>query len=110
MGSLYSQYVKEREGLFIIENDYGFLTYSLKNDILFIHDLFVTKEKRKSNIAFQMLDESMSKAKELGIIEMYAHVDIRALNWEESVSFIEKFGAKPTKLEGTLLYFKKKIG
>jgi len=41
---------------------------------------------------------------------MYSHVDIRAKNWEESVKFIKKYGCKPIKLEGSLLYFKKEIG
>lgn len=110
MRSLYAQYVKERENLEMIENEHGFLTYRLENDRLFISDIFVTKDKRKSNIAAEMIDRMYQHALEMGIKEAYAHADLNTLNWKDSVDFMEKCGGKPTKLEGTLLYFRRTIG
>lgn len=110
MSSLYAQYIAEREGSGIIENEDGFLVYEIGNGWLFIKDIFVTKEKRNSKLASKMADEAVSKAIEQGVTMMFSHVDIRALNWQESVKFIEKYGCEPVKLENNLLYFQKKIG
>jgi len=110
MSSLYSQYITEREGSSIIENEDGFLVYEIGNGWLFIKEIFVTKEKRNSKLASKMADEVVSMAIENGAKIMFSHVDIRALNWQESVKFIEKYGCKPIKLENNLLYFQKKIG
>ena len=112
MTSLYSQYIKEREGLDIIENEHGFCSYKIQDNWVFIQDIFITKDQRLSKLATELADKVVDKALKNGAKVLYSHVDTNALNWEDSVKFIEKYGCVAIKFDKDtgLIYFQKKIG
>lgn len=107
MGSLYSKYIKEREGANILENDKAFCSYRLEDKGLFICDIYVDEKYRKSNIGKELVDEVESLAKEKGLKESYCTVCVTSLNIADSCIFVRKCGYEPINAKGTLIYFKK---
>jgi GNAT superfamily N-acetyltransferase len=66
MLSNYGLYVKEREGLDILENEQGFFTYRITGEECYIKDIFITKEARRTGLATSMAEEISKIAKEKG--------------------------------------------
>jgi GNAT superfamily N-acetyltransferase len=112
MKSLYAQYVKEREGLDLLEKEEAFLTYTINADqgYIFIQDLYVIPEKRRSQVASQLADEVVSIAVQQGCSILYGQVDTRANQWERSAKVLEGYGMSAFKTENSMIYFKKNIG
>lgn len=55
--SFYAEYVKERAGHFVIEDDDGFVEYSLQKDCIFIENMYVRPEMRRDGIGTRYLCE-----------------------------------------------------
>lgn len=73
--SLYAQYVMERCGDHSIETEYGFATYRYLNDaIVYIVDIYVVPEERKSNKASAIADEVVRAAKLRGCKKLWGTV------------------------------------
>lgn len=66
MHSLYGQYIQEREGKSILENEHGFFTYSIKGEECYIEDIFIKKESRRSGIATEMANKVAEAAVKAG--------------------------------------------
>jgi len=66
MKSLYSKYIKEREGKEIIESGIGFMTYKIKGDECYVADVYIEPEFRKSGIASEMCSKIEKIARERG--------------------------------------------
>jgi hypothetical protein len=54
---LYSEYIKEREGVALITKEHGFVTYKCVDNECFIHDLFVSKEHRGGPALLEIIQE-----------------------------------------------------
>jgi predicted GNAT family acetyltransferase len=52
--SLYGQYILEREGKQILENEHGFFTFKFYGEECYIEDIFIKKDSRRSGIATDM--------------------------------------------------------
>lgn len=63
--TLYSSYLKERQGARLLESDHGFLIYKTVKDECFICDIFVSKDKRGSGV----LTELISALKDIAIFD-----------------------------------------
>lgn len=66
MASLFGQYILEREGKGILENEHGFLTYKIHGEECYIEDIFIKKESRRSGAATEMAKEIESMARAEG--------------------------------------------
>jgi len=112
MQSLYSQYIKEREGLEILEVENGFISYRIKDNWIYISDIFVNKDHRRTKLATELADSIIDKAINQGITKLYCQVDLKALNWEDSSNFIKAYGCIPCKYDNKngIMYFEKTIG
>lgn len=66
MLSHYGQYIKERQGTEILENEHGFFTYKISGEECYIIDIFIKKEARRKNIGTEMADNITAIAKESG--------------------------------------------
>jgi len=64
--SLYAEYIAEREGKGIVENDHGFVSYKIKGDECYLADIYISPEFRKEGIGAAFADEITKKAKEKG--------------------------------------------
>lgn len=69
--TLYAQYIKERGNKHIVENEWGFATYSAYKDGMCIEDIYVVPGLRKGGIAKEFHDQIVEKVKEMGFKKIY---------------------------------------
>lgn len=91
--SLYARYVKEREGLECLENEYGFCTWgiTLDGNELHIHDAYVVPEKRRTGIISSMVRELEKNFNGRYVVTF---LDQRTRGWEVSQKVQEALGFK----------------
>jgi len=54
---LYKDYIKEREEMDILEKEYGFCTYKIINDYIYLADIYIKKDQRRKNLASLFINE-----------------------------------------------------
>lgn len=105
----YSEYISERNGAKLYEDEDGFFSYRILGTDFFIDDLYVSKEKRKTGIGKRFSDKIDKLAKENDCTRNVCTVCVRADNYEDSFKFIQKMGYKVDKIEYVLIYLIKEI-
>lgn len=66
MVSMYAEYIKEREGKQIIEDEKGFATFMIKGTECYIADIFIKKEFRNAGAGSNYADQISIIARENG--------------------------------------------
>lgn len=100
---LWELYIAEREGAKTIYTDHSFVTYKNINESeIFVMDLFVEREFRKSGLVQKMWDDLIEKENPKIV---YGMTDRTALNWESSNKFMLSFGFTPYSRENTIIYY-----
>lgn len=107
--SLYGDYIFEREGKHIVENEHGFATYILGREECYLVDIFVSKEKRRSRLAWEMADKVKDIAKEHGCKVLTGTVCVNAFGVTESIKTLLAYGFKFYEPKGEMLWFVKEI-
>lgn len=72
--SIYSDYIKTLQGKGVIESEKGFATYSAFTDGLYIENIYVVPDYRKTGIASLMADEIAEESKKQGYKYIYGSV------------------------------------
>jgi len=110
--SLYAQYIYEREGKSIIETEYGFATFAYMHDIkaVYIEDIYVVGDKRKSGHGAAMADEIAKQAKLKGYNTLIGSVAPKANGSTSSLKALIAYGFQLHSCDGNLIWFKKEIG
>lgn len=113
MNSNYALYIKEREGVDIIEEDSGFITYKHipKRNELMVCDCFVIEEHRNKGIAKEWFDKITIIARELGCTSLVATTDPATKNWyiAEQAMINYGFGFEVHLIESGLNFYRKRI-
>lgn len=109
MESLYSKYIKEREQMQIVENEFGFATYKIFGEEAYIQDIYVVPEMRKTGMARTLADQICFYAKEQGAKKVFGSVDPNAKGATESVKVLLAYGMSIHSTAGNLIYFSKNI-
>ena len=110
MTSLYGQYIKERAGRGIVENDEGFATFDyIGEDVVYIVDLYVVPEKRKEGIASKLADVIVEQAVKDGKKHLLGSVDVTAKGAEASIAVLKAYGMKEYKVVEPMIFFNKQI-
>lgn len=107
--SLYSMYLKEREGFDIIESDKGFATYKIIGQECYIRDIYVKPEFREQNIASEMADKIALIAKENKCSHLSGSVDTNVRGSTTSVKVLLAYGFKVLKNSFSMILFVKEI-
>ena len=111
--SMYASYVRERLGDEILEWDEGFLTYRYIRDMgdltVYIVDMYVRPDFRKTRIASTMADEVVEKAKAKGCKRLLGSVASDAKNPTESIKVLLGYGMDFYKCNEHGMFFKKEI-
>ena len=110
MGSFYAQYIKEREEKEIVENEFGFATYKIYGDAVYIEDIYVVPEMRKTGMAKTIVEQICFYAKERGAKKVFGSADVTANSSTDSIKFLLAFGATVHSVSGNLIYFSKDFG
>ena len=107
--SLYADYIKEREGKNIIENNYGFATYFIKDKECFLVDVYVIKESRKHGICQRFVKELTEIAQDAGCDILTTTVCPKAKNSTISLKVTLGCGFELDSSVSNLILFKKEI-
>lgn len=112
MISLYGQYIKERGGVDILEDDHGFATFKfIDKDTCYIVDIFVVKEMRRNNKASDYAKEIEIIAKERGCKYMLGSLSTFATNFNASEALMKANGYKfkETNSKKNMVYYLKEL-
>lgn len=92
--SLFTDYLKEREGKEVIEKDFGFCVYKVNKDHTYLQDVYIVPEFRKSGKGRSFVDKMEEIAKENGHSVVITSFCLNANNWMQSKMSIQKCGFK----------------
>lgn len=109
MKSKHAKYIKERLDQETYEDEKCFFTYEVSEDEMFVRDIYVLPEFRKSNISGIMTEKMKNIAKENKCTTMYGHVAIGANGYDKSVHLLLKHGFNLHAVTDDLVYFKMEI-
>jgi hypothetical protein len=107
--SLFAQYTRERGGKDIIETERGFATYQFFPDSVYIEDIFVSPEYRKTNEASKMADIIAEMARSKGITKMYGTVCPSANGSTISMKVLLAYGFSLDNSSNNLIVLKKDL-
>lgn len=110
MASLYAQYVQERTDDHVIETDHGFATYRYVNEkSVYIVDIFIMPESRKSGAAAMLADEIVRLAKVRGCNELFGSVIPSTKGSTTSLKVLLGYGMALHSAANDFIIFRKDI-
>lgn len=107
--SIYAQYAKERAGRETIESEFGFATYTIYKDHVYIEDVFIVPEHRKSKICIGYVNDICKLAKKSGVDKVVTSVSPLARGATVSIKVILALGFELLNSTNDLIYFSKRI-
>lgn len=108
--SLYAQYLTERTSRGILETEDGFATFDyISDDTVYIIDLFVVPEKRKSHVASEIANKICEEAIKTGRKYLLGSVDVTAKGSEASCKVLEAYGMTIHKVAEPMIFYVKQI-
>ena len=107
--SLYADYVFERQGKATVEFEHGFATYGINGKEVYIEDIYVHPEHRKTGLAAKLADEIARLAKINGCVTMVGTVDPKARGGTTSLRVLLGYGMTLHSVQNGLIYFVKEI-
>lgn len=110
MSSLYAKYLTERTEDCILETDIGFATYRFINDkTVFVINLFVLAEFRRTHVATSLGDQIVSIAKSKGCDTLQGSVVPSAKGSTEGLKAFLRYGMKIKSSVEDFIILEKKI-
>lgn len=108
--SLYARYINEHHRDDIIETEHGFATYRyVADNSVYIVDIYVLPEYRKSNLASAMADDIVKLAKQRGCTKLLGTVAPAARNSTTSLKVLLGYGMSLKSISNDLIIFEKDI-
>lgn len=107
--SLFGQYLKEREGVDLIETEHGFIIYSINKQECYVRDVYIHPEFRKKRSAFELVNLAVFEAKKAGCTILTGTVCPSANGSTESLDFVRAYQMKLHSSINNLIYFTKDI-
>lgn len=92
--TIYSEYIKERLGQSILENENGFIKYKTNGEEIFIVDMYVKKELQFKGLGHSLLKSLNALAKTLGCKVITANVHLFDENKEKTLQSAFNTGFK----------------
>lgn len=111
MVSFYGEYISEREGYSLIEDEYGFASYIINDaeNLVYIRDIFVTANYRRKKNCFGYADKIVELAKARGCTKLVGSICVASNGSTESMKMMLAYGFKLKSLHGSMIYLEKEI-
>lgn len=107
--SLFSEYLRERTEIEMIENDYGFITFSIEGDNCYIRDLYIVPAERKNHWATDLANRVRDIALSRKCKYLTGSVCPQAKNATDSLKVLLAYGMRLDSAANNLIIFKKEI-
>lgn len=107
--SHYAQYILEREGTEIVEDEYGFATYKFLNDGAYIVDIYVHPDYRNNSVASAYADKIADIARSKGLPRLYGSVATKAKAATASLKVLLAYGFSVHSTTPEMIYMSKEI-
>lgn len=105
----YKAYLKEREGLEVIDHKHGFIIWRMferqGDKIGFINDYWVMPEQRRKGLGFKLADQAILKMKKKGAKVVLCQSDERANGHELSRKTILNYGFQEVEKDGSIIHY-----
>ena len=103
--SLYADYIKESKGNTVVEDEMGFYEYSLKEECLYVENIYIKEEFRGSKNMFNYMIQMAEIAKAYDLPCLTAVVNIHNLNANAVLSYFISYGGKVILAQNDNIYF-----
>lgn len=109
--SLYAEYIRERTTDLIFENEHSFATYRFMDEgrTVYIIDLFVKPEFRRSHIASSIADSIVAIAREKSCTKLLGSVVPSNKNSNDSLKVLLGYGMTLDSSTNDFILFRKDI-
>ncbi len=108
--SLYADYLHEKTNDQIIENEFGFATYRyIGNDVVYIVDIYILPEFRKSKHASTIADNIVELASKKGCTKLMGSIVPSNKNSTDSLKVLLAYGMKLESSTTDFIAFTKDI-
>lgn len=105
----FANYLKEREGVDLIETDQGFAIYNISRDECYIRDIYVFPEFRKQGVASSIADLVCVKARLAGCKILTGSVCPTTKGSTTSLDVLRGYGMKLHACSNNLIMFSKEL-
>lgn len=108
--TLYSRYITEKTDDLILETETAFVTYSYPDEkTVYIKDIYVHPDYRKSYMASNIADEVVAIAKSKGCTKVIGSIVPTTKNSTDSVKVLLAYGMKLDSSTNNFILFSKEI-
>ena len=110
MKSNYGLYMEELEDIDIYEDGRSFMTYKIKDDNeLWLYDLFVKKEYRKTGKATELVNLLVNIARECNCKTIVTFTQKTNNGWEISTKALKDYGFVVDGIKDTTIFLKLEV-
>ena len=102
--SYWKHYFKETRGWETLETEYGFATYEIGEDCIFVHHSFVRPDVRDKGIGKKLMFEISKVAKEHGKDMLRCAINLNANDCDKNLLRYLHNGAKVWSIEHPFIY------
>jgi hypothetical protein len=108
--TVWAKYIKEREDLDILEDEFGFITYKFNTHECFIQDMCVDTSKRSQSHGRGLIDQLVEIAKAHGCTYIGANIFLADKGAMNTLTASMRVGFKIAKANNDVLFIVKDIG
>lgn len=111
MPSHFANYIYEREGKSIFEDERGFVTYMFwpEQQAVYMEDIYVRPEHRKSGVTYEFVQQVSNVAKLKGYKYLIGTVKPTANGATTSLKGMLAHGFEVDSCDGTLIWFRRNV-
>lgn len=106
---MFKEYFKELKDLHVYEEENGFILYKLQPPYLYIRDIYVKPEHRRSHLAADMADKLAKVAKDLGYTHMLGDVEPSNNSATASIKVLLAYGMRVKEANQDEIIFIKEL-
>ena len=107
--SMQALYLEERTNKLILEDSHAFAIYSFTDEGVYIEDIFVMEDFRKSGHAAKLADKIALIAKVRGVTKMIGSVCPSAKGSTASLKVLLAYGMKLVSASNNMIWFVKEL-
>lgn len=109
MKQLYFEYLREREGATVLNNEHSFIVYKLQPDHVYLQDIYTAPEARDQKSWLKLYNQFLELMQAEKIKLIFVSVVPSATGSDKSLSMALKFGYKLHSANNDVIYLRKEI-